>query len=818
MSYRRRISAERAGSAKGRQAIRRRASGCFWLVTVLATVVLTALPNLAGQSQLKFDSVAVGAFDPEAWNGLVFLARARQQPLNFALRAGSRSETFLDGNEIFNAVSEVGPHAPDGSYCRMSWKNLPREAPVTLEWSRIDESTVVGRFTAAQNLQLVLETYFTDGLQGGSQGLYTLDPSKQAVVGERFFDDVFDASARFVVMVDRPTIGSGVYPSLRQLRDNMNGSGRLVSGIENDSGSATAGLEFATGAAESAHFVATLGWSQDNLVKRAQSLLEAGKIDAILKQKSEEYASRRPRVTGLFEGAAEAIGNSMFWNTLYAPSHGLIFPSISRHWAVNFGGWVVGEWGCFFGSLLTGLEDQAQTVAGIKAILLAQSETGVVPNIAGGSGTTPDRAQPPVGSFAVWKEYEKFKDRDTLAWAYPRLVKWHEWWFHDRGDGQGWRDGNGDGLLEWGSDRGSTPAVGGRGFFQAAKWESGMDDSPMYDEAAYDPKTHTMNLDDVGLNSLYALDAECLAKIAEVLGNREDNERFAKEYEHMKQLVREKLWNDSDGIFENRFWDGRFSKRLSPTNFYPMFAGLAKPDQAERMVKEHLLNPKEFWGTYVAPTIARDDPAFKDQFYWRGDIWGPTNYMLYEGLDRYEFDKVALDYAGKNYALFMDDWKSNQHDNEQYHAWGGNAGGDTHYTWGALLCLVALEQYIDDNPWEGLRFGALSLSSEGTFRGAVWENHSYDITIGPRLTELVRDGKSRFEADAGLVVRNYEVAPSRLSFRIDTSESAKVTTAEFESGILKLRVDGFLRGQVSVRDGRATFEVAAGKHAVELTR
>ncbi len=166
MSYRRRISGERAGNANRKQGVRRRASGCFCLLTLLATVALTVPANLAGQSQLKFDSIAIGAFDPEAWNGLVFLARARQQPVNFALRAGSRSGTFLDGNEIFNAVSEVGPHAPDGSYCRMSWKNLPREAPVTLEWSRIDESTVVGRFTAPQDLQLVLETYFTDALQG----------------------------------------------------------------------------------------------------------------------------------------------------------------------------------------------------------------------------------------------------------------------------------------------------------------------------------------------------------------------------------------------------------------------------------------------------------------------------------------------------------------------------------------------------------------------------------------------------------------------------------------------------------------------------
>jgi hypothetical protein len=788
------------------------------LIVVLAFASFAAPVRLWGQSKPNFESVAIGAFDPEAWNGLVFLARVRQQPMNFALRVGSRSGTFLDGNDIFKAVSEVGPHAPDDSYCRMSWKNLPREAPITLEWSRIDDATVVARLTAASDVQLVLETYFTDGVQGGSQGFYTIDPSKPAILGERFLDGMFGAAARLIVIVDRPNIATGLYRSLSQLRENMNSSGRLISAVEKEPAAAVAGLEFVTGATGAAHFVAILGWGQDNIMAHAQTLLEAGKIDAILRQKSEEYAKRRPKVTGLFEGAPEAIGNSMFWNTLYASSNGLIFPSISRHWAINFGGWVVGEWDCFFGSLLTSLEDKAQTVAAIKAILLAESETGVVPNIAGGSGTTPDRSQPPVGSFAVWKEYERFLDRDTLAWAYPRLVKWHEWWFRDRGDGQAWRDGNRDGLLEWGSDRGSTPSVGGRGFFQAAKWESGMDDSPMYDEAAYDPKAYTMNLDDVGLNSLYALDAECLARIAAVLNNREDNERFTKEYEHMKQLVRERLWNDSDGLYENRFWDGRFSKRLSPTNFYPMFAGIATPDQAERMVKEHLLNPKEFWGTYVAPTIARNDPAFEDQFYWRGDIWGPTNYMLYEGLDRYDFDKVALDYSGKNYALFMDDWKSNQHDNEQYHAWGGNGGGDTHYTWGALLCLVALGQYIDVNPWQGLRFGALNPSSEGTLRGVVWENHSYDVTIGPRLTLLARDGKNRFQADAGVVVRNYEVAPSQLSFRIDTSESLRVTTAEFESGTLNLQIDGQAAGRVSAKDGRATFEVPAGKHSVELSR
>jgi len=229
-----------------------------------------------------------------------------------------------------------------------------------------------------------------------------------------------------------------------------------------------------------------------------------------------------------------------------------------------------------------------------------------------------------------------------------------------------------------------------------------------------------MNLDDVGLNSLYALDAECLSKIAAILGKDDDAKTFTAEYERQKQLVRDKLWNEQGGIYENRFWSGEFSKRLSPTNFYPLFAGIATPQQAKRMVDEHLLNPKEFWGTYTTPTIARNDPAFSDQFYWRDDIWGPTNYMVYEGVTRYGFDKVALEYAQKSYDLFMDSWKSAQQDNEQYHAWGGNGGGNSHYTWGTLLPLVALEQYADENPWDGLRFGALNPASDGEFRGVTW--------------------------------------------------------------------------------------------------
>jgi hypothetical protein len=782
---------------------------------LLFTPSLWAQERGRAQGEPHFDRVVIDSLDPDAWNGVVIMAKAYQQQISFGLRMGSRRGEFVDGEKIFNEVSEVGPHAPDASYCRVSWRQSERQAPITMEWSRIDETTVVGRINSTQGLQLVLETYFPNSAIGQT-GTYAVDESHRAILGEKFFDNVFNHVARLVVMTDRPLIGSGAYRFLTDLQSGMVGPGRLTPAVPNESNQGAAGLEFTDAAP--AHFAAVLGWEKEPLLNQASALLEPGKIDALLKEKAAAYAARRPTVSGLFEGAPEAIGNSMFWNSLYAPPLDLIFPSISRQWAHNWGGWTVGEWDCFFGALLTSLEDEAQTSAGIRVMLSAQTDTGVVPNMTSGNGISPDRSEPPVAAYVVWKVFERRQDRDLLEWAYPHLKKYHEWWLNDRGDGQPRRDGNRDGLLEWGSDRGSTPSVAGRGNLQAAKWESGMDDSPMYDEAAYDPHTYTLNLEDVGLNSLYTLDAECLAKIAAILGKDEDSRKFAAEYEHMKQLVREKLWNEKDGIYENRFWDGHFSSRLSTTNFYPLFAGIAAPEQAERMIKEHLLNPREFWGKYVAPTIARIDPAFPDQFYWRGAIWGPTNYMLYEGINRYRFDQVALEYAQKSYDLFMDDWRSNQHDNEQYNSWGGTGGGDTHYTWGALLCLVPLEQYIDLNPWEGLRFGALDPPAQGNFRREVWGNHSYDITVGPNKTALVRDGQERFEANAGVVVRNYQISASQLTFSLKAGRPVVAVTREFEGGELNLQVDGNAAGKVRVQQAGASFQLTAGEHNVGLAR
>ena len=90
------------------------------------------------------------------------------------------------------------------------------------------------------------------------------------------------------------------------------------------------------------------------------------------------------------------------------------------------------------------------------------------------------------------------------------------------------------------------------------------------------------------------------------------------------------------------------------------------------MIQKHLLNPDEFWGEWIIPSIARDDPAFPDQNYWRGRIWGPMNYLVYLGLRNYDDPEVRRDFAQKSYELFLKEWTENGHVHENYNAITGS--------------------------------------------------------------------------------------------------------------------------------------------------
>ena len=214
-----------------------------------------------------------------------------------------------------------------------------------------------------------------------------------------------------------------------------------------------------------------------------------------------------------------------------------------------------------------------------------------------------------------------------------------------------------------------------------------------------DAQSHVLEYADVGLMSMYIADCDALAKIADELGKAAES----KDLKDRAARYRAKLatmWDEQAGIFLNKdLHTGKSNTRLSPTNFYPMLAKAATPEQARTMIDKHLLNNNEFWGEWVIPSIARNDPAFKDQNYWRGRIWGPMNYLVYLGLLNYQDSTARKDFAERSYALFLKEWKENGHVHENYNAILGTGddvtNSDRFYHWGALLGYVEyLEQGI----------------------------------------------------------------------------------------------------------------------------
>lgn len=399
-----------------------------------------------------------------------------------------------------------------------------------------------------------------------------------------------------------------------------------------------------------------------------------------------ERRFEEPKLQQAFEG----MWRSVVWNTIYASSLGGPVTVVSRDWCVdgNYGDFVLFEWDTFFAALQAAPASRELAYTNVRAVLSGITERGFVPSIYCELGKSRDRSMLPVGSQVVLKLYERFRDKEFLAEVFPRLLQWHEWWMTAR-------DGNGDGLLEWGSDDFPSPHPQWQAHtLQAARYESGLDNSPMYDDVEFDEQANTMRMADVGLNSMYAADTWALARLAEILGDGSTADQLMQEHAAVSSRINELLWSEADGIYLNRYWDGGFSRRLSPTLFYSMIGRVATPERAGRMVEQHLLSEGEFWGEHVIPSIARNDPAYADQEYWRGRIWGPMNWLVYEGLSAYGFDRVAREMGARSLKTFLREWIEESHVHENYNGSTGE-GDDARYSepvyfWGGLLALIGL--------------------------------------------------------------------------------------------------------------------------------
>ena len=277
-------------------------------------------------------------------------------------------------------------------------------------------------------------------------------------------------------------------------------------------------------------------------------------ISERLNDRLKAYQSSRFKIETPMGEIWEAVSNHHNLSKVYGTQSKLSGHVVNRGWC-TVNDQRLFEWDSFFQGMMASIEDPEGGKETIKAILFHQQPNGIVPNVAYGNDTTRnsgDRSQPPVGAISVWKMHLYHPDNDFLAEVYPKLLKWHNWWFDPRPEnGLPYRDGNQNGLLEWGSEVES--------WLQGAKYESGQDNSPMFDDIRLNEEAHTIELDMAGLSGLWAADALYLSYIARELGKETEADELKQQAIDMSKRMDSILWNEELGIYCNKYW-GKYSR------------------------------------------------------------------------------------------------------------------------------------------------------------------------------------------------------------------------------------------------------------------
>jgi putative isomerase len=286
--------------------------------------------------------------------------------------------------------------------------------------------------------------------------------------------------------------------------------------------------------------------------------------------------------------------------------------------------------------------------------------------------------KPPLSVWAVAKIYEKDSDLEFVKEMYPKLKKYHNFWYNKR-------DHDKDGLCEYGSTDGSLVA---------AKWESGMDNAIRFDDSEIlknEEGAYSLNQESVDLNAYLFAEKLYLAKLAEALQKNEDATQFKEEAQKLKTQIQNQFYDTEDGWFYDTNLEGTtFIKGEGSEGWTALWANAATQEQAES-VKNHMMNPEKFFTKVPFQTMSADHPKFNPlKGYWRGPNWLDQAYFGVKGLRNYGFndeaDKATVQII-HGAAGVLGKGKSIR---ENYHPLTGEGLNAQNFSWSAAHILMLL--------------------------------------------------------------------------------------------------------------------------------
>lgn len=191
------------------------------------------------------------------------------------------------------------------------------------------------------------------------------------------------------------------------------------------------------------------------------------------------------------------------------------------------------------------------------------------------------------------------------------------------------------------------------------------------------------------LNTLMYKELLAMSYLAEKLSLDEQKALYADKATELLSAIQEHCWDRKDGMFYScdlnllpidptkrlhrgcpRHWNTMLQRYGMWSSFMPLWAGIATPEQAERMV-QNLTDPEGFWAPYGIRSMSKYEKQYRiiksgNPSCWHGPIWGISNYMVFKGLLRYNYTDLATELCDKTIALFGRDLQTSGAFHEYY--------------------------------------------------------------------------------------------------------------------------------------------------------
>ncbi|HJR82058.1 MAG TPA: trehalase family glycosidase [Anaerolineales bacterium] len=321
--------------------------------------------------------------------------------------------------------------------------------------------------------------------------------------------------------------------------------------------------------------------------------------------------------------------------------------------------------------------------------------------------------QPPLLATVVRMIDSRHPNPDFVREVYPALLRWHRW-LHTARDADGsalaciihpWESGTDDSprwlhlfeaiqpeaLPEF--QRGHTRHVAAIERPNRADYERFIYLIDVFRKRNYEPRALLADspflAQDILFNAILYRADEDLRALAVSLG--ESTAEIDDWLTRVKLNFNTRFWHEDVGLYYD--YDARSGKPIpvnTASTFLPLFGGLPSERQAERLVKEHLLNPDEYalggdvrhWVT----TTAKNEPTWEPRRYWRGPAWIIMNWFIIEGLRRYGYNDLGETIRRDTLSLI-----ETSGFREYYDPRDGSGCGSTDFSWSAALAIELMQ-------------------------------------------------------------------------------------------------------------------------------